>query len=165
MLAAVARAQVKTGPTLTSLLDPYLESSEKRLEALGPALGAIDRYVTTVNGFFEGKHLAYSPRTGVAVQDTVLETNIAPKGLSSGEKHLLLLVSYVMALRESTRLIIIDEPEISLNPDWQRALIPQLLGCLAGTEAHLLLATHSIEMLAPHRAQVRKLDGLHERVG
>jgi energy-coupling factor transporter ATP-binding protein EcfA2 len=157
LMSALDRAPDKLGPTLLSILTPYLTSSADRLDALQPALRTVDTYVRNINAFFETKNVHYTPRQGVKVRDNETGSEIGPGSLSSGEKQLLLLFSYVTALRDSTRLLIIDEPEISLNPDWQRILVPQLLLALQDESLELLLASHSIEILAPHQHQVRDL--------
>lgn len=59
--------------------------------------------------------------------------------LSAGEKQVLSFLAY-NAFYENTP-IIIDEPELSLHIDWQRALLPALLE--QGTSNQLILATHS----------------------
>ncbi|MDZ4468033.1 AAA family ATPase [Bacillus cereus] len=63
--------------------------------------------------------------------------------LSTGEKQLITILSYSwIALRESEfeRLIIIDEPELSLHIKWQRQILKQLL---KKKNTKFLVATHS----------------------
>jgi len=64
--------------------------------------------------------------------------------LSSGEKHLLMIL--VQTLLAEMSSIIIDEPEISMHVDWQRKLI-KIMRVLA-PEAQLIMATHSPEVMA-----------------
>ena len=70
--------------------------------------------------------------------------NIGLESLSSGEKHLLRL--FVETLLVGPSSILIDEPELSLHVDWQRQLIADFR--LLNSEAQLVLATHSPEVMA-----------------
>ena len=65
--------------------------------------------------------------------------HIPSRNLSSGEKQLLGFLCY-NAFSASTH-IFIDEPELSLHPDWQRMLIPVLE--YQGTEKQFFIASHS----------------------
>jgi predicted ATPase len=59
--------------------------------------------------------------------------------LSAGEKQMLSFLAYNAF--ESTSVIFIDEPEISLHVDWQRQLVPTLLSQESGNQ--FIMATHS----------------------
>lgn len=61
--------------------------------------------------------------------------------LSSGEKHLLVLLTIFIIEGRERKLLMIDEPEISLNIKWQRKLMP-LLSELA-PNAQIIVASHS----------------------
>jgi predicted ATP-dependent endonuclease of OLD family len=80
--------------------------------------------------------------------------------LSSGEKHLLFLLCNTLVAREKASILIIDEPEISLNIKWLRRLIQALLDCVAGANVQLVFASHSIELLAQHKSHVVRLENL-----
>jgi predicted ATP-dependent endonuclease of OLD family len=70
--------------------------------------------------------------------------NIGLDSLSSGEKHLLMLLVDTLLAEENS--MIIDEPEISMHVDWQRKLI-QIMRVL-NPQAQLIVATHSPEIMA-----------------
>lgn len=59
--------------------------------------------------------------------------------LSAGEKQFLSFLCYNAFLSDS--VVIIDEPEISLHPDWQRRLIPTLKSQNSANQ--FILTTHS----------------------
>lgn len=61
--------------------------------------------------------------------------------LSSGERHLLVLLTIFVIEGNNRQLFMIDEPEISLNMIWQRQLLP-LLSELA-PNAEIIVASHS----------------------
>jgi len=61
--------------------------------------------------------------------------------LSSGERHLLVLLTVFIIEGRERNILMIDEPEISLNLKWQRKLMP-LLSELA-PNAQIIVASHS----------------------
>lgn len=69
---------------------------------------------------------------------------VAFDDLSSGEQHILSTTSQLLANLGERSVVLIDEPEISLHPDWQRQYIPSLLNTLTESpETHAIIATHS----------------------
>jgi len=74
--------------------------------------------------------------------------------LSSGEKQLaLLLVEIQRRILDKGSVILIDEPEISLHPAWQRGLVVALDKIIEQYDAQVFMATHSLEvasMVMPH---------------
>lgn len=69
---------------------------------------------------------------------------IASEEMSSGEFAMLSMVlSISTAASDSHTLILIDEPELSLHPNWQMTFIDNLDRALKNQVCHLLIATHS----------------------
>lgn len=68
-----------------------------------------------------------------------LESAISSDKLSAGEKQMLSFLCYNTFSKN--KVIFIDEPELSLHPDWQRLLIPTLLK--QGNNNQFFIATHS----------------------
>lgn len=64
---------------------------------------------------------------------------ISSEKLSAGEKQMLSFLCYNTFSKN--KVIFIDEPELSLHPDWQRLLIPTLLK--QGNNNQFFIATHS----------------------
>lgn len=62
-------------------------------------------------------------------------------GLSSGEKQLFLRALSLKFLEVNNSIILIDEPEISLHPEWQRKIIDVYKSI--GHNNQLIIATHS----------------------
>ena len=96
------------------------------------------------NSYTGNKHLVLSRsesvRRNIGVQ---IDSESIPLGaLSSGEKQLLQILLETLAVEEST--IIIDEPELSLHPDWQRGLIGSMRR--VNKRAQFILATHSPDL-------------------
>lgn len=141
------------------LLEPYIESTEGRLQALEPIYRTTDRFVSTVNSFLSDKTLSYTLSHGFLIQNA-LQKDLEPARLSSGEQQLLLLFCYVLTRRDEPSVFMIDEPELSLNIKWQRQLIQSLLDITEGTRIQFIFASHSLELLSQHRDRVVKLTDL-----
>lgn len=68
---------------------------------------------------------------------------------SSGEQSIIATILGIASEIENNSLICIDEPEISLHPEWQEKFIDLLLTTFASYEGcHFILATHSPQILA-----------------
>ncbi|MGG5461236.1 AAA family ATPase [Clostridium sp. B9] len=63
------------------------------------------------------------------------------RGLSSGEKQLFLRALALKFLNPNNSIILIDEPEISLHPQWQKKIIDVYESI--GENNQLIIATHS----------------------
>ncbi len=61
--------------------------------------------------------------------------------LSSGEKHLLSLLTLFIIEGSTRDILMIDEPEISLNLEWQSKLLPMLTKFAPNSQ--IIVATHS----------------------
>lgn len=131
------------------VLLPFLAGLQKRLETLAPVYHITDALISSLNRFLTDKQASYTPRTGLRVASTD-GTAFRPGSLSSGERHLLTLLCSAIIARRASTTFLIDEPEISLNVKWQRMLLPALMGITEGSDVQFLVASHSIEVLAPY---------------
>ena len=71
------------------------------------------------------------------------ETEISVEETSSGEYHLILNFLGVFAKIEHNSLILIDEPEISLHPNWQMKYVTFLKSIFSLYNCHFIICTHS----------------------
>jgi len=148
-------------PMLNTVLGPFLEGHAARLQALEELQRVMSSFVSLLGKFYSHKNASVHLSQGLKITtETGQELN--PSQLSSGEKQLLLLFCNAISSRRDKTVLMIDEPEISLNVRWQRELIPALLTCMAGTSFQLILATHSVELLARYRDCVTSLDNMQE---
>lgn len=70
--------------------------------------------------------------------------NITSEEMSSGEFDMLATVLSISAAADYPHtLILLDEPELSLHPNWQMTLIDNLDRALKNKVCHFLIATHS----------------------
>lgn len=147
------RRNAKQLPVVAQILDPFLKSLDAQMASLEDVRNRIDTYVTSVNTFLRRKHFSYEIAAGTSLS-SANEDELALESLSSGEKHLLLLLSYAIVAWKTGGLFIIDEPELSLGIDWKRSLLRELLRCTAGAEVQFLIASHSVEVMSPYRERL-----------
>jgi predicted ATPase len=144
-----------------NILEPFLRGNEARLEALNVLYVALKAAVETLNSLYLNKQVTVHLEGGVTI--TNAWGSLLPDQLSSGEQELLILFCEVISALRPDTILFIDEPELSLNVTWQRTLLNSLLKCASGSTVQFVIATHSIEMLAQHRANVVRLS--NETVG
>jgi len=156
ILKAVIQATQDQIEIIDNVLSPYLESIEKKLEAMERVHRQVDTLVRAINNFLTHKSLVFEIHEGISFK---AETGrqLSPDALSSGERHLILLFCNTLIALNRPSIFIIDEPEISLNIKWQRKLLSSLLQCVGENPVQYLFATHSIELLTKHRDKVIRL--------
>ncbi|MDE6549754.1 MAG: AAA family ATPase [Muribaculaceae bacterium] len=128
---------MKTGPSLMyyrmSMLDAPIDKQAKVRERLAA-------FCDVVNSLFKdtGKQIEIEGNKFIInANGTLLTSN----DLSSGEKLILLLMLRVFLLDEKESVVLIDEPENSLDISWQYKLI-DILTCL-NPNAQFFITTHS----------------------
>ena len=146
---------------VTTVIEPYIESVERKLEAIQDVQKRIDTLVDLLNSFLRDKQISYDIRAGFTIKTTGGKVLI-PQMLSSGERHLMLLFCNTVQALNKPSIFVIDEPEISLNVKWQRRLLTALLKCAEGQPVQFILATHSLELLAQYSNATVKLEASRE---
>ncbi|HEY9190906.1 MAG TPA: AAA family ATPase [Sulfurovum sp.] len=77
------------------------------------------------------------------------DSEVDSESLSSGEKNLLYITLHILANVQNNSIIVIDEPEISLHPNWQIKYNFHLKQILSGYKnIHVIIATHSHFMVS-----------------
>jgi len=87
----------------------------------------------------------------IAIFEMVHKTHYADdfSKLSSGEKNLLFITLNILDNVENNTLVVIDEPEISLHPEWQIKYNRHIKSILNGFHnVHVMIATHSHFLLS-----------------
>ena len=70
------------------------------------------------------------------------------KDLSTGEKTILSKVIYLYFLGYKDKIILIDEPELSLHPSWQNRVLKIYESYALKNNCQIILATHSPQIIA-----------------
>lgn len=162
IIASLDVATQQHSKILKTVIEPYIGGYQARLDALQDLQKVMDSFVSLLAKFYHHKQVKVHLEKGLEIFSDKDEP-LTPSVLSSGEKQLLLLLCNAISARKEGTIFVIDEPEISLNVEWQRELIPALLTCLSGTQFQIILATHSVELLSRYRDFVTPLDNLIER--
>lgn len=124
-----------------------------------------DNYDNTAKG--EDLHFIYKLKQYdlVNAANVIFHKNgsdIAPDDMSSGEFAMLSTVlSISAAASDAHTLVLLDEPELSLHPNWQMTLIDNLDRALKDKVCHLLIATHShmlVSDLPMNRSSVTQIE-------
>lgn len=128
---------MKTGPSLMYYRMSMLDSSE---DVLSRIKARIANFCDIANNLFKetGKKIEIEGNKFIInSNDTILSTN----NLSSGEKQVLLILLRVFLLDEKESVVLIDEPENSLDISWQYKLIDLLVKL--NPNAQFFITTHS----------------------
>lgn len=141
---------------INNILDPFIEGSNAKLEALEGIKNILNTFIDSVNSYFSNKSITFNLSNGFALKYFNGDV-LSPSFLSSGEKQLLLLFINTITATDDATIFIIDEPEISLNVKWQRTLLKTLLSFSRNSPVQFIVATHSVEMLTSNSKRVLKL--------
>lgn len=129
--------QLDRGRERDILIDEGLEKNREKIEELRkPQLLLFD----IINDLFSetGKSIDKNKNEMSFLQDG---KEIDAYKLSSGEKHLLVILLSVVCMNQQPAILILDEPEISLHIDWQKKLIGLIRQL--NPNVQIILATHS----------------------
>ncbi len=143
------------------VLSVYESSLQRRLDEQIKAYSSIERYLESVNGFLERKQLKIvstslpQGRGKLGVKIGEEEAIHGLQILSSGERQVIGLI-YAASHMTGGRVVLIDEPEISLHIDWQRKLLPEMVKQL--DEKQLIICTHSAVIASKYRERMIKLE-------
>jgi energy-coupling factor transporter ATP-binding protein EcfA2 len=130
-------------PDQVRVLDLFAADLERKLNVLDPLARSIELLVGGVNAKFRDKKLRLSRPEGLVVECEPDGRPIEVQALSSGEQHeLVLLFDLIFRVQRGT-LVLIDEPELSLHPEWQTQFVDDLMSIAQNSQFDVLLATHS----------------------
>ena len=123
----------------------YYNMLIKRYESLKEIENKLEHFFYVCNQYLSGKEFVYRPKSfeyAITVQSrngSQKEMNI--EQLSSGEKQIVALFSYIYLFVKQQSIIIIDEPELSLSVTWQETILEDVLK--SDMCDHLIVATQS----------------------
>lgn len=152
LVQSTSRAKVSQ---IQAVLAPFLTSIRRRIDALRAVQTIISIYEDELNRYFKDKIASFHILAGLTISDK--EAQISAESLSSGERQLVFLLSSSLLSRDDRSLILIDEPELSLNYKWQRLIASSLSKIAAGSDTQFILASHSIEIISRHVDSVVEL--------
>ncbi len=157
-LQKIFSAQFRQINALAAAFNEYERKAVLSYESIGS-------YLTALNSFFrESKKLIgfndHDGRLGfqfINSAGNAVGQYWGVDRLSSGERQILILITFIAFSSKSDEIFVVDEPELSLHPRWQQNFLDAVLS-QAPDEMQIILATHSPEIVSRHRANCIILD-------
>ncbi len=142
----------------------YLADLWQKLSKTTRVLDKLEFFLDLLNDHFNGKRAVLSLEAGLNVNRESDSFSIPLHRLSSGEQHLIVIFHSVLFEAADDGICLIDEPEISLNVDWQMRFVDSLRHAarLAGTGQQFVIATHSPTLVGDHSDVCIEFGGLDE---
>lgn len=147
-------------------IESLLASIQEMDEKIAESSARIKKYLKVVNSFFAAsdKEILFSKVDGQlrfkfissSSSDDSQERGI--NELSSGERQIIIVLSYLYFVAKKNSIFIIDEPELSLHLAWQKEFVGAMLE-LAPENCQIILASHSPEIVGPYRHTVSRVFG------
>lgn len=145
-------------------IEKLLEIFQKEQEQAQSAYRPIRRYLDATSKFLaeSGKSLEFD--ASLQLGFSVPSAHGAEKGkqrslreLASGERQVIIVLTYLAFLAGDHSIFIIDEPELSLHLRWQGYLIDALKD-LRPTSCQIIVATHAPEIAGRARSHIKVLN-------
>lgn len=147
------KVQIDRISSLVYVIDEYNEK-------IGKMYAPISKFLSTVNEFYKDSRKKIEIN---AVGQLVIIRPDNKKSsidiLSSGERQLLVIIANVMLNRyaNTSGVIVIDEPEISLHLKWQELFSETILSVSPNTQ--FILATHSPDIVGELTDKCKSIRG------
>lgn len=149
-------------PSAVVVLLEYFKDFDARLKAIEDGVKRLSLFVDTLNKMLLRKIVRIDIEEGITITSTrkplvdmpdpsprvgndgeVLGADIKLSNLSSGEQHLVVLLSRIILQTQEGAVTLLDEPEISLHPQWQVDFTKLLSEAIDLNRSQVILATHS----------------------
>ncbi|WP_336778010.1 AAA family ATPase [Pantoea sp. USHLN256] len=121
------------------LLRKLVMNMTRELKIEKQLLSSINILLDVFNSFLVGDKKLVINKKDIYIETDTSELSI--DALSSGERHILTFLALVIIAGRGKDFLIIDEPEISLNIQWQRTLLGLLKELVPETQ--IIVASHS----------------------
>lgn len=131
-----------------AILTVYYQDMKIKLDSLNSISDRIVLFKKMIaNKFGANKEISISKDNGIIVLQKPADKNVELRFLSSGEQQELVLLYNLIFKGEKEKLILIDEPEISLNVSWQREFLDDMKKIVEMNGFSILIATHSPQII------------------
>ncbi|HEY4931081.1 MAG TPA: AAA family ATPase [Terriglobales bacterium] len=143
-------AQYRQIESLAKAFNDFEKKNASAFKSLNDYLAAVNRFLNDSN-----KELFFDESTGKLAFSVTNAPDKKQSGqsithLSSGERQILVLFTFLAFASNPKSVFIIDEPELSLHPKWQSDFMDEFLK-LRPEETQLLLATHSPDIVGKYK--------------
>lgn len=124
------------------VLGIYLKDIKSKLQSLRETAERLKIFIETLNSMLLFKRLKLTQDIGFQVVGD--NGQIIPlRALSSGEQHLIVLLGEIIFESVESRVVLLDEPEISFHPEWQELFPKVLEQVVMLNQCMIVMATHS----------------------
>lgn len=131
-----------------AILTVYYQDMKDKLESLNNISDRIVLFKDMLTTKFStNKNIHIDKENGITITQQPQNEKVALKDLSSGEQQELVLLYNLIFNQEDEKLILIDEPEISLNVSWQREFLADMKKIVEMNNFSVLIATHSPQII------------------
>ena len=124
-----------------ALLKKLIVNMSNELKKESEFIQAVNKLEEIFNEYIGPEKYLEISEESVDIKFKTSEESHKIEALSSGERHLLVLLTIFIIEGNERKLFMIDEPEISLNILWQRKLLPRLSEL--APNAQIIVASHS----------------------
>jgi ABC-type lipoprotein export system ATPase subunit len=147
-VAAIPAASLP--PDQYRVLDLFADDLESKLNVLEPLARSIELLLGSINAKFRNKRLLLAGPLGLVVMGEPRNRLLTLEALSSGEQHELVLLFDLIFRVDQDTLVLLDEPELSLHPEWQSSFVDDLMSIARNSKFDVVLATHSPYIVNSH---------------
>lgn len=143
---------------IIGLLNKYFELIEKFNSEEQTIRIEVERYENIINNFFQDSMKSISVMDNGEVHISKDGKKFDLEKMSSGEKHIFILLSQLIfnPFLHRTNVLVIDEPEVSLHVRWQEIFVTSVRKANQFTQ--LVLATHSPSIVMDKSSNMVDLD-------
>lgn len=113
-------------------------------------------FIDVLNKLFQRKKININDKNEIEVT-TISGKKLPVRGLSSGEKQLVIILGEALLQQSAPWIYIADEPELSLHVSWQEKLIENLKKL--NPQAQIICATHSPDVVSSFSNNVFDMEG------
>ena len=131
-----------------AVLTVYYQDMKQKLDSLNNISDKIVLLKKILNSKYrKNKKISVNKDAGILIEQVMTKEDIPLKFLSSGEQQELVMLYKLIFKGEKDTIILIDEPEISLNVSWQREFLDDMKEIVDMNKISLIIATHSPQII------------------
>jgi len=177
IIGKLKNEQLYDNKSFLMVLSSYLDDVIQRINICSDLAERISLFKKSVNSLLQFKTINIHPTFGLIVEKNSKEKNSKEKLnkekinkfnkgdfsinlLSSGEKHLIILLGNLIFNTKFGSFVLIDEPEISLHAAWQKKLLGLIEEISRINSFNTLIATHSFTLIDGNWDSTIELAGL-----
>lgn len=142
-------------PQIMMQIHPIVQKWNELTQEQEKIVSPRESFLKVVNNMVQRKKLVVNDKNEL-VAITQSGKLFALDDLSSGEKQLLIILGEALLQRESPRIYIADEPELSLHVSWQQVLVSNLRKI--NPNAQIIFATHSPDIVSEFNSNVQDME-------